>query len=63
MCMSHAPAKAHQPGGWKKKEKAAKKHTPFDESLMKPDPDFVDERIEKREKPKGFLDRLANIFD
>jgi DNA topoisomerase VI subunit B len=63
MCMPHAPAKIHRPGGWKKRPKTRKKSIPFNEKLMKPDPEFVDERVSKRRESKGWIAKIADWFD
>ncbi len=60
--MPQAPAKKRQPG-LKRGEKSGKKSIPFDKRLMKPDPDFVDERIEKRRDPESIWQKISNFFD
>lgn len=42
----------------KKEKKEAPKSIPFNERLMKPDPDFVDERKKIIEPQKSWLEKL-----
>ncbi len=63
MCIPHAPVNTHSSGGRIKREKSAKKSIAFDkEARMNPDPDFVDERINKPQvKPKS-KSWLSSLF-
>ncbi|BBG65346.1 hypothetical protein NNO_0643 [Hydrogenimonas sp.] len=61
MRIPHAPAKKQQPPIVRKEH--GKKSIPFNEELMKPDPDFVDERVVKPARRKNFLERFLDIFD
>ncbi len=58
MCMPHASPKHVSPD--KRERKAKKPLKPFNKELLKPDPDFTDERKHTyipKEK-KSFLDKL-----
>ncbi len=60
MCIPQAPAKKRQPR-IRRKERT-KKSIPFNKELMKPDPDFVDERITKEPRQKSVWQRISKIF-
>lgn len=62
MCLIYTKIKNYKYSGWKKKEKILKKHTPLNEELMKPDINFIDERIKKIEKEENFFSKFLNIF-
>ena len=49
MCMQRAPINRKRINVTSKYNKPKKRKTPFNKELMKPDPDFVDERIKKSE--------------
>ncbi len=57
MCMQRAPINRKRINVTSKYDKPKKKKTSFNKELMKPDPDFVDERIKKREtvRKRGFF--------
>ncbi|WP_457594298.1 hypothetical protein [Hydrogenimonas sp.] len=61
MCIPHAPAKKRQPGI--RREKKERKHIPFNKKLMKPDPEFVDERIVKEPEKSGLKAWISKFFD
>ncbi len=58
MCMPHASPKHVSPDKRDKKERKSLK--PFNKELLKPDPDFTDERKHAYapKKKKSFLDKL-----
>lgn len=58
MCMPHASAPLDTGSG--RKEKKTHKSIPFNEKLMKPDPDFVDERKQEDEPKKSWLEKLLD---
>ncbi len=61
MSLSYVPVTTYQPSGWHKKKRVPK-HIPFNETLMKPNPDFIDERIQKIPHTKSFFEILADLF-
>lgn len=61
MCMPHGSAQTYNSVSKDRKNKIQKKHIVFDKSRMKPDPDFVDERVlpnKKVKKEKSFFDKF-----
>ena len=55
MCIPHAPSKRFK-AKRRERKRRPKASAPFDKRLLKPDPDFTDERKEKAvpdEKPKS----------
>ncbi len=60
MCIPHAPAKKRRPG-IRRKERT-KKSVLFNKELMKPDPEFVDERIVKKPEKVNVWRKMANLF-
>jgi len=64
MCLIYTKVKNYQYGNWKKKEETVKKHTPLNEELMKPDINFKDERIKKRENDndKSLFFKFLDLF-
>lgn len=63
MCMPHGSAQTVS-SGFQKKERN-KKSIPFNEKLMKPDPDFVDERVKTQSdtsKERGVLDTIFSFL-
>jgi len=62
MCLLSSKIKNYQHSGWKKRDKKLKKHIPFNEELMKPDINFIDERVKTKEKGKNFFSKLLNLF-
>jgi hypothetical protein len=63
MCLLYTTVKNYQHHKWKKKEKSVKKHTQFNEKLMKPDINFIDKRVKKREKVENFFTKFLNMFE
>lgn len=61
MCMMQAPINTKAPHVYRSTKKVAKKKTPFNEELLKPDPDFIDERKIKKEEDKGFFSKLLGL--
>ena len=59
MCVMHAPINRKSINVWNK-DRSKKIKTPFNEELLKPDPDFVDERKKTKEPPKkrGFFAKI-----
>ena len=47
MCISYKSRIPYRAGPFKRTKTKEKRQIPFDEKLMRPDPDFVDERIKK----------------
>ncbi|WP_353663060.1 hypothetical protein [Hydrogenimonas sp. SS33] len=63
MCIPHAPAKNYRQPSAKRSRGEQKRKIPFNKALMKPDPDFVDERIApEREGKKGFWKKITDFF-
>ncbi|SFP70160.1 hypothetical protein [Hydrogenimonas thermophila] len=64
MCLLYTKVKNYQQHSWKKREKNLKKHIAFNKELMKPDVNFKDERIEKREnnKEKSLFFQFLDLF-
>ena len=63
MCMPHGSAQTVS-SGFQKKERN-KKRIPFNEKLMKPDPDFVDERIKSESHTStknGFIAAIISFL-
>lgn len=56
MCMPHASSTFDITVT--SKEKKIHKSIPFNEKLMKPDPDFIDERKPQNEPKKSWLDKF-----
>jgi len=62
MCIMHAPINRKAPKVHRSVKKDVKVSTPFNEELLKPDPDFIDERKAVRQEPKsGFFGRLLGV--
>jgi hypothetical protein len=58
----HAPINREAPRVRKYKKREKTTRTPFNKALLKPDPDFIDERkVEKKEESKGFFSKLLGI--
>ncbi len=59
MCVMHAPINRKTINVWNK-SKTKKVVKPFNEELLKPDPDFIDERKQTYKEPekKGFFAKL-----
>ena len=61
MCIPHAPASSRSSNYERREKKSRKEYKAFDKSLLKPDPNFVDERTKplkisvKKEEKKGFF--------
>lgn len=62
MCMMRAPIKIHKSSMPKRKQEH--KSIKFDRSRLEPDPNFIDERIQKPkiEKKEGFLTSLLSQY-
>ncbi len=59
MCVMHAPINRTAPKVRRSVKKELKISTPFNEELLKPDPDFIDERkVVKQEVKVGFFGKL-----
>lgn len=62
MCIMHAPINRKTPTVRKSKKRVVTQRTPFNKELLKPDPDFVDERkIAPKVESKGFFSKLLGI--
>ena len=61
MCVMHAPINRKKPTVHKYKKREVQEKTPFDKELLKPDPDFVDERRVEKEEDKGFFSKLLGL--
>ena len=61
MCIPHGSTQTVS-STFQKRERH-KKSIPFNEKLMKPDPDFVDERIKVPQKQKHNSSLLSSIVD
>ncbi len=61
MCMMQAPINRKIPEVYKPKVHVKKIKKPFNKELLKPDPDFVDERKVQKEEDKGFFSKLLGI--
>ncbi len=59
MCIMHAPIN-RKTINVSNRRHDKKEHRPFDEKLLKPDPDFVDERktVYKKPEKKGFFAKI-----
>ncbi len=62
MCMMQAPINRRSPQVHRFKKHEKKDVKPFNKELLKPDPDFVDERKVKKEKDKGFFSKLLGLY-
>jgi len=62
MCLLSSKVKKYQYSGWKKRDKKLEKHIPFNKELMKPNANFIDERVNKKEKKKNLFSKLINLF-
>jgi len=62
MCMPHGSAQIVS-GGFERKDKT-KKHVPFNEKLMKADPDFIDERRQENatESSSSLIQTVLSLF-
>ena len=58
MCMMHAPINRKAPKVHKPKKREVGQKIQFNKELLKPDPDFIDERQAQKAKSKGFFDRF-----
>ncbi|MBN2963487.1 hypothetical protein JWV37_01715 [Sulfurospirillum sp. T05] len=58
MCILHHSNHANPVHVWSRREKIPKKHIPLNEALMKPDPNFVDERKAEKSPKKHWLERF-----
>jgi len=64
MCIPHAPNKTFK-ADRREKRIAPKFSTPFNKKLLKPDPDFKDERKHgyiPQDQPQSILEKLLSIF-
>jgi len=61
MCVMHAPINRSAPKVRKSVKRDQKVATPFNEALLKPDPEFIDERrTATKVEDKGFFAKLFN---
>ena len=61
MCMMQAPVNRRQSNVRRYKKEDKKEATHFDKTLMKADPDFIDERVTEKEEDKGFFSKLLGL--
>lgn len=62
MCMMQAPINRRTPKVYRSKKLEVKEAKPFNEALLKPDLDFVDERkVVKNTEEKGFFSKLLGV--
>ena len=61
MCMMQAPMNRRIPEGHRYKKREVKHRTPFNKELLKPDPEFKDERRVEKEEDKGFFSKLLGL--
>jgi len=61
MCVMHAPINRKTINVRRNEKKDTKTRASFNEELLKPDPDFVDERRIKKIAEKGFLGKLLGL--
>ncbi len=61
MCVMHAPINRKAPTVRKYKKREVQEKIPFNKELLKPDPDFVDERRVEKVEDKGFFSKLLGL--
>jgi len=59
--MMQAPINRRAPKVHRFKKREVKDRTPFNKELLKPDPDFIDERQVKKVENKGFFSKLLGL--
>ncbi len=61
MCMMQAPINKKAPKVFNSTKRVTKERTPFNEELLKPDPDFIDERRVEKQDNRGFFSKLLGL--
>ena len=63
MCMPHGSAQTYNSTASSRRDKAPKKHIAFDKTRMKPDPDFIDERVSSYKAPEKEKSFFSKFFE